>query len=226
MSMELRIALESTLLGLGVTDDGIRAMAAYALREEIAGVCVPPVFVPTASAALAGSTVRVVTVVGFPYGDLGPDAAAGVASEALRQGAREIDLVAPLHAVESGDAQLVQEMVRRVRDVLPEDARLKVILECSAFDDRRIRRAGEAAIRGGAHWLKTSTGMHPAGGATAHHVRLLREIAPPGVGVKASGGVRSRADAIRMLEAGADRIGTSSAAAILGGLLRATASAY
>jgi deoxyribose-phosphate aldolase len=212
----VRQALESTLLGSGVTPAAAVSVAEEARSLGIAGVCVAPAFVPDVERVLLGSSTRVVTVVNFPYGDLNAGAAERVAAEAILRGAQEVDLVAPLHLIDTGRYGELEIYIRCVLGLHRGHVPFKVILETARWSDEQVAHAARASVNAGAAWLKTSTGMlGPDMGATEHAVRLLRQEAPAGVGVKASGGVRSRAQAEAMIQAGADRIGTSAAADIL-----------
>jgi deoxyribose-phosphate aldolase len=159
----------------------------------------------------------VVSVVGFPHGCDRADVKARAAAKAGDDGAGEIDTVMNFGALLSGEfGDVVEDIAAVVRAVpgLP----VKVILEAAALDDAQKRLACQLAMDAGAAFVKTSTGFHPAGGATVHDVRLMRATVGAGIGVKASGGIRTLADAMAMLDAGANRIGTSASAAILAAL--------
>jgi len=221
-SERLRRAIEATRLGFGVTVQGIEEFTRAVGALGVQAVCVPGIFVGAARIAandVPGWAPEFVTVANFPTGDHDPQDVLAETQRAARDGADHIDLVAPGALVGESRWPAVAEFIRRVREQAEESAgrplAVKVILETAALDEARIRGTAEAAIEAGARWLKTSTGFHPAGGATEEVVRLLRSIAPPEVGVKASGGIRTREQALRMLDAGADRIGTSSVETIL-----------
>ena len=139
------------------------------------------------------------------------------AATAAADGADEIDMVVNLAFVKEGNYEAVEEEIQGVRDAAP-DVLLKVIIESAALTDEEIKATSEAAVRAGADYVKTSTGFHPAGGADAHDVALMRETVGPNVGVKASGGVRDAAAAEAMIAAGASRLGLSGTAAVLDGL--------
>jgi deoxyribose-phosphate aldolase len=152
--------------------------------------------------------------VGFPHGCDRPQAKAHAAELAIAEGAREIDTVMNFGALRSGDPAIVSadiDAVVRAAQGFP----VKVILETAALNESEKRLACQLAVAAGAAFVKTSTGFHPSGGASVADVRLMREIVGPAIGVKASGGIRSLADTQAMLAAGANRIGTSSSAAIL-----------
>ena len=179
--------------------------------------CVQPSWVSLAARMLAGTPVGVISVVGFPHGCDRTEVKARAAQVAVAEGAAEIDMVLNLGLVKSGRAaeagRDVGEVVRAVAGTP-----VKVILETAALTSEEIALACRLCVEAGAAFVKTSTGFHPAGGATVEAVRLMRETVGPSVGVKASGGIRSLADAMRMIEAGANRIGTSASAAILAAL--------
>jgi deoxyribose-phosphate aldolase len=179
--------------------------------------CVQPCWVRIAADALVGTGTRVISVVGFPHGCDRPEVKARAATLAAGEGAREIDTVMNLGALRSGDERTVvgdiQAVVRAVHG-MP----VKVILEASALDEAQKRLACRLAVEAGAAFVKTSTGFHPSGGATVADVRLMRAEVGGKVGVKASGGIRNLADARAMLDAGANRLGTSASAAILAAL--------
>lgn len=179
--------------------------------------CVQPSWVSLAARVLAGTPVGVISVVGFPHGCDRTEVKARAAQVAVAEGAAEIDMVLNLGLVKSGRAaeagRDVGEVVRAVSGTP-----VKVILETAALAPEEIRLACRLCVEAGAAFVKTSTGFHPAGGATVEAVRLMRETVGPSVGVKASGGIRSLDDAMRMIEAGANRIGTSASAAILAAL--------
>jgi deoxyribose-phosphate aldolase len=240
----LRNALEATRLTFGLTGAEVLDVVHRALDLGVRGVCVPPQFVPVAVAgagrgggessgvdggepggrsAVAGAARElrfdIVTVANFPTGDHPVSLVERVAAEAVGAGANHVDLVVPGGMVSERDWRGVAAYLRRVRDTMSAAAdhpvSLKVILETAAWDPVRLRGAAQSAIDAGADWLKTSTGFHPAGGATPEVVSLLRSLAPPEIGIKASGGIRTRDAALAMLDAGADRIGTSSEVEIL-----------
>lgn len=179
--------------------------------------CVQPSWVSLAARMLAGTPVGVISVVGFPHGCDRTEVKARAAQVAVAEGAAEIDMVLNLGLLKSGRAaeagRDVGEVVRAVAGTP-----VKVILETAALTPEEIALACRLCVEAGAAFVKTSTGFHPAGGATVEAVRLMRETVGPSVGVKASGGIRSLADAMRMIEAGANRIGTSASAAILAAL--------
>ena len=177
-------------------------------------VCIAPVFVRLAKDLLAGSPVKVCTVVGFPAGVNEPDVKAYETSRAIQQGADEIDMVMNVGAAKAGDWRRVgvdvESVVTSARGNM-----VKVILETCLLSDEEKLRACEVCVAAGAGFVKTSTGFNRAG-ATVEDVRLMRTAVGAGVGVKASGGIRDYATACNMIEAGATRLGTSSGLKITG----------
>lgn len=181
---------------------------------QIGFYCVQPCWVKVAATALAGTDARIVSVVGFPHGCDRADVKARAASVAVADGATEIDMVMNIGALKSGHAVDVAADIEAVVRAAP-DAGIKVILETAALTDDEKRLACRLVRDQGAAFVKTSTGFHPAGGATTADVRLMRAAVGAEIGVKASGGIRSLADALAMIDAGANRIGTSASATIL-----------
>lgn len=181
---------------------------AEARTHALFGVCVNPVHVARAAQLLAATDVVLVTVVGFPLGASARAAKAFECELAVREGAREVDMVVNLGALKSGDRFAVREDIASVVKAAG-DAAVKVILETSLLDDGEKRLGCEIAEEAGAAFVKTSTGF-AGGGATVADVQLLRAVVGDRLGVKASGGIRDAAFARELLRAGADRLGTSS----------------
>ena len=179
--------------------------------------CVQPCRVRVSAEALAGSDAVVASVVGFPHGAHRMDVKASEAALAIDDGAREIDMVINVGALRDGDASHVAADIEAVVRACG-DVPVKAILEAAALDDAHKRLGCRLAREAGAAFVKTSTGFHANGGATVTDVRLLRAEVGRALGVKASGGIRTLADALAMIEAGANRVGTSASAAILGAI--------
>ena len=198
---------ESTQADIQAGIDAVRTLG-------VGFYCVQPCWVNLAASALAGTDARVLSVVGFPHGCDLPDVKAQAAARAVGDGAREIDMVIDIGALRSGREDAVAADIEAVVRAVP-GVPVKVILETSALDDAQKRLGCRIAVAAGAAFVKTSTGFHASGGATVHDVRLMRETVGANVGVKASGGIRTLADAMAMIDAGASRIGTSASAAIL-----------
>jgi deoxyribose-phosphate aldolase len=208
----LAALIEHTLLRADATPADVERLCSEAKTSSLFGVCVSPVYVARALSHLRGSAVRVVTVAGFPLGASMPEAKAFEARSAVLAGADEVDMVMAVGLALAGQWADVEADVRAVRDAIPH-AVLKVIIETGYFDDAAIRRAAVASVSAGADFVKTSTGFGPRG-ATVDDVRLLRETVPGRVGVKASGGIRTREQALLLVDAGATRLGTSNGAEI------------
>jgi deoxyribose-phosphate aldolase len=168
----------------------------------------PPCWVSLAARSLKGSAAQIASVVGFPHGGDRSDVKANAAALAVADGATEIDMVQNFGALKSGDTARVATDIEAVVRAVPGIA-VKVILESAVLTDDEKNLACRLAVDAGAAFVKTSTGFHPSGGATVADVRLMRAAVGPVIGVKASGGIRSLDDARAMLEAGANRIGTS-----------------
>jgi deoxyribose-phosphate aldolase len=182
---------------------------------QFKSVCIQPEYVTLAKKEVQNSNVLVCTVIGFPLGANTIDVKAWETKQAVADGADEIDMVLSIsHALQQDKAYLTSEINAVVKAA--SGRTVKVILETCYLTDEQIITACEAAASAGAHFVKTSTGFG-TGGATVEHVRLMRQHVPSSMEVKASGGVRSLADATAMIEAGATRLGTSSGVSIMQG---------
>lgn len=209
--------IDHTLLVPEATPHDIRNLCREALRFQFAAVCVNPVFVPLAAELLRGSEVRVCTVVGFPLGATLSEVKVFEAEEAMRLGAREIDMVLQIGALKSMNLTVVEADIRGVAEASHRRGALcKVILETALLTREEKLRGSLAARNAGADFVKTSTGF-ASGGATVEDVRLIRGAVGPSLGVKASGGVRTWEEFQRLVAAGATRIGTRAGVAILEG---------
>jgi deoxyribose-phosphate aldolase len=213
---EIARLIDHTLLKPEATRDDIECLCREARLHGFASVCVNSLYVHQASGALRGSEVKVCSVVGFPLGAQPPESKAFEARLALAAGATEIDMVIGIGALKMGDEALVLADISAVVEACRErGALLKVILETALLtDDEKMLGCG-LCVKAGADYVKTSTGFS-RGGATVEDVRLMsRAVAPKGLGVKASGGIRTRSDLLAMVRAGATRIGTSSGVRIV-----------
>ena len=208
---QARIAdfIDHTLLKAEATRAEVETLCTEAVEHGFASVCVNPVWVPLCAERVRGSNVKVCTVIGFPLGSNQPETKAFEASLAVRQGAGEVDMVANVSAMKSGDWTLVARDIKAVVDAA-QGALVKVIIESAALTPVEIIKASAIAREMGANYVKTSTGFHAAGGANAEAVALMRLTVGDALGVKASGAVRDCATALKMINAGATRIGTSS----------------
>jgi deoxyribose-phosphate aldolase len=221
---DLARLIDHTLLKPEATRDEVVKLCDEAKRHRFASVCVNTTWVPLCRALLASTDVIVCAVVGFPLGAMSPAAKAYEAREAVRQGAREIDMVLNLGALRSRDYETVfEDICRVVRAATP--AGVKVILETSALDTEQKIIGCALAKLAGAAFVKTSTGFGK-GGATVEDVALMRRIVGTEVGVKASGGVRTAEDALKLAQAGANRLGASASVAIVTGVADAKAKGY
>lgn len=210
----LAATLDHAILKPELTRAQVDAELDIAAEWGVFSVCVRPSDIAHAAERLRGTDVAVGTVIGFPHGTTSTAAKVAEVAQALQDGATEFDMVVNIAALRSGfDDQVVAD-IRAVVDAAGAHI-TKVILETALLDDEQIARGSRLTEAGGADFVKTSTGF-AGGGATAPHVRLMREQVGAGVQVKASGGVRSYADALAMLDAGATRLGTSGSAVILG----------
>jgi len=212
---ELAAMIDHTLLAPEATPKDIGALCAEAKSLGTYAVCVSPTLTAVAARDVAGSIVRVAVVAGFPSGAHIAGLKADEAGEAAAMGAQEVDMVINLGLARAGRWKEVEEEITAVRGAVPSPTLLKVIIESAVLDDEGIVTACRTAESAGADFVKTSTGFHPAGGATTAAVALMARTVAPRLGVKASGGIRSAADALAMVAAGATRLGLSRSAAIL-----------
>ena len=209
--------IDHTLLKPEATAGEIDQLCDEAVQYQFASVCINPTWVKRAAERLRGSSVPVCTVIGFPLGANTTEIKAMEARRALRDGAREVDMVLNIGALKSGDHDLVLKDIEKVVDAAHEVGALcKVILETALLTDEEKVVSSALAKRARADFVKTSTGFGP-GGATVYDVALMRETVGPEMGVKASGGVRTTGDAEDMIAAGATRIGASAGIEIVGG---------
>ena len=207
--------IDHTLLKADATRDDILKVCREAREYGFASVCVNSYWVPLVAGELAGSTVKTCTVVGFPLGAASTEAKVAETEAALRAGAQEIDMVQNIGALRSGDVNVVEsDIAAVVMAAHRAGAIVKVILETALLDDNQKLAACAAAKNAHADFVKTSTGFGPAG-ATVHDVELMRRAVGPGMGVKASGGIRTLEDLKKMVAAGANRIGASASVQIV-----------
>ena len=213
--MKLNKYIDHTLLKADASQEQIETLIEEAKKYDFASVCVNPTWVNFAAQALKATDVKVCTVIGFPLGANTPELKAFETSDAIQNGANEVDMVINIGALKSRNFDLVERDIRAV----VEDAKgtlVKVIIEtCLLTDDEKVK-ACQIAQKAGADFVKTSTGFS-TGGATVADVALMRKTVGPDMGVKASGGARSYEDALAFIEAGATRIGASSGVAIMEG---------
>ena len=201
---------DHTLLKPEATESDIRQLIDTAVRLGTYSICILPSLLPVS----VPDSLKVATVVGFPSGAVKAEIKAAETARAVADGADEIDMVINLAFALTGQFDALEAEIRAVRAACPGKV-LKVILETAVLDDETIIAACRAAEAAGADFVKTSTGFHPAGGATVHAVKLMADTVGGRLGVKASGGIRTGADALAMIEAGATRLGLSATAKIV-----------
>ena len=205
--------IDHTLLKQDATPEQIVKLCEEAKQFNFMSVCVNPAYVPLASECLRGSYVKVCTVIGFPLGMNLTRTKVDEAKLCIAQGAEEIDMVINVGMLKAGHDDYVKEEIKLLKEVAGKLV-LKVIIETCLLTDEEKVRVCRLAKEAGADFVKTSTGFS-TGGATAHDVKLMRETVGPEMGVKASGGVRTHEDLLAMVEAGANRIGTSNGTKII-----------
>lgn len=206
--MDLAKYIDHTLLKPSATVRDIERLCAEAVEFGFYSVCLNSFFVKTAEAALKSSNVKVCSVIGFPLGSTRAAIKVAEAQQAIFDGAQELDMVINLGMAKAGFWDYVQDDIAAVVEAAAKNALVKVIIECCLLTRGEKKLACLAAKGAGADFVKTSTGFS-AGGATTEDVQLMRQTVGETLGVKASGGIRTREDALRMIQAGATRIGTS-----------------
>ena len=211
---ELAALVDHTLLAPTATKDDVRALLAEARDLGTFSICVSPSMLPL---GVDTGEVKVATVCGFPSGKHTAATKAFEAADSVAAGADEVDMVIDVGLLKSGDVAGTQAEIAAVRASVPAPGVLKVIIESAALTDDEIVAACEAAEAAGADFVKTSTGYHPAGGASAHAVALMARSVGGRLGVKASGGIRTFEAASEMVDAGATRLGLSGTRAVLDG---------
>ena len=205
--------IDHSLLRPQSTREELRKLCAEAIAFHFKAVCINPVHVADAAVLLKGETPLICSVVGFPFGTQTPASKATETEEVIRLGAQEVDMVLRVGALKEGrDDEVTEDIAAVVRAAAGRP--VKVILEtCYLTEEEKIRGC-RLSIKAGAAFVKTSTGYGSAGATTAD-VRLMRQAVGTGIGVKAAGGIRTLADALAMIEAGANRIGASASVTIL-----------
>jgi deoxyribose-phosphate aldolase len=214
--MNLAKMIDHTLLRADATQTEISKLIEEAKKYEFASVCVNPTWVEFAAEKLAGTTVKVCTVIGFPLGAATSETKAFEAKDAISKGAREVDMVINIGALKAGNNELVEKDIKAVVDAAAGKALVKVIIETCLLTDEEKIRVCKLAVKAGTDFVKTSTGFS-TGGATPEDVLLMRKTVGETIGVKASGGVRNLEDMKKVIAAGATRIGASSGVNIIEG---------
>ena len=213
--MNLNKYIDHTVLKADTPKAKVQQIIDEAIQYDFMSVCINPTWVSFAAEKLAATDVKVCTVIGFPLGANTSTVKAFEAAEAIKNGADEVDMVINIGAAKDGDWDLVESDIQAVVDA-SKDVTTKVIIETSLLTDEEKVKACQAAVRAGSDFVKTSTGFSTAG-ATVADIALMRQTVGPDLGVKASGGVRSIADAQAMIEAGVTRLGTSNGVDIMKG---------
>lgn len=215
--MSIAQMIDHTLLRADAVKDEITKLTEEAKRYQFASVCVNPAWVSYCAGQLAGTPVKVCTVIGFPLGASTTAVKAYETADAIANGATEIDMVINVGQLKAGNDDEVERDIAAVVEAAAGKALVKVIIETCLLTEEEKVRACELAVKAGADFVKTSTGFS-TGGATREDVALMRRTVGERAGVKASGGVRSLEDVNTMIEAGATRIGASSGVSIMNGL--------
>ena len=212
-NMNIASYIDHTVLAANATQEKIEKLCAEAKQWHFASVCVNTCWTRFCAEKLKGTGVNVCVVVGFPLGAMCTKAKAYEAKCAVEEGADEVDMVINIGALKDGKDNLVEEDIRQVKKACG-DKHLKVIIEACLLTDEEKVRACELSKKAGADFVKTSTGFS-TGGAKVEDVALMRKTVGPDMGVKAAGGIRTYEDAVKMIEAGANRLGCSAGIAIV-----------
>ncbi|WP_042356593.1 deoxyribose-phosphate aldolase [Bacillus rubiinfantis] len=217
MTQNIAGMIDHTLLKADATREQVEKLVSEAKQYSFASVCINPTWVRTAAELLKDTPkVKVCTVIGFPLGATTPESKACETRNAIENGAQEVDMVINIGALKGKQYDEVEQDIRAVVEAAQGKALVKVIIETCLLTDEEKVKACELSVKAGADYVKTSTGFS-TGGATVEDIALMRKTVGPTIGVKASGGVRSREDALAMIEAGATRVGASSGVAICKG---------
>lgn len=214
--MNIAKMIDHTALKPETTKEMILKLTAEAKQYNFASVCVNPTWIELAHEQLAGTGVDVCTVIGFPLGANTSVTKAFEAADAIQKGATEVDMVINIGALKDKNDALVESDIKAVVDAAKGKALVKVIIETCLLTDEEKERACRLAVAAGTDFVKTSTGFS-TGGATAEDIALMRKTVGPDIGVKASGGIRTKEDVDKMIEAGATRIGASAGVSIVSG---------
>ncbi|WP_226036811.1 deoxyribose-phosphate aldolase [Aquibacillus saliphilus] len=214
MSIDIAKTIDHTALKADTTKEQIITLCEEAKENGFYSVCINPSRVEEAATLLKGSNVEVCTVIGFPLGASSSEVKALETKDAIENGATEVDMVINVGKLKDGDYQAVEKDIRAVVEMAKSKALVKVIIETSLLTDEEKVIACQLAVKAGTDYVKTSTGFS-TGGATVEDIKLMRETVGPKIGVKASGGVRDRETTLKMIDAGATRIGASASVAIV-----------
>jgi deoxyribose-phosphate aldolase len=212
--MDLAKMIDHTNLKASTVKEDILKLTNEAKEYQFASVCVNPTWVELGAQELKGTDVKVCTVIGFPLGANTKEVKVFETKDAIEKGAQEIDMVINIGKLKDGDYDYVESEISAVVEASKGKAIVKVIIETSLLTDEEKKKACSLAVQAGADFVKTSTGFS-TGGATVEDVALMRQTVGANVGVKASGGIHSKEEALAMVNAGATRIGASSGIAIV-----------
>ncbi|MBZ4662336.1 MAG: deoC [Caloramator sp.] len=207
--------IDHTILKAETTPEDVKKVCSEAKENNFASVCINPCYVKLAADELKGSNVKVCTVIGFPLGANSSDVKAFETKKAIEDGAQEVDMVINIGMLKAKEYEYVKKDIEAVVNAAKGKALVKVIIETCLLTDEEKEIACKLSVEAGADFVKTSTGFSKWG-AKEEDVRLMRRVVGSEKGVKASGGVHSFEDAVRMIEAGANRIGASSSLKIIG----------
>ena len=216
MNNKIANMIDHTVLKATTTKEDVVRVCNEAKENNFFSVCVNPTHVELAKKELEGSDVKICTVIGFPLGANTPETKGFETKDAISKGANEVDMVINIGALKDKNYDLVQRDIKAVVDAANKEALVKVIIETCYLTDEEKKIACELAVKAGTDYVKTSTGFG-TGGSTPQDIKLMRDVVGPEIGVKASGGVRSKEDALAVIDAGASRIGASSSVAIING---------
>ena len=216
MKKNIAQMIDHTVLKAFSTREDVIKVCKEAKEYGFFSVCINPTHIELAKKELEGSTVKVCTVIGFPLGANTSEVKAFETKDAIAKGAHEVDMVINIGALKDKEYDLVYNDIKAVVDAANKEALVKVIIETCYLTDEEKKIACELSVKAGADYVKTSTGFG-TGGSTPEDIKLMRDVVGPNIGVKASGGVRTTEDAIKVIDAGASRIGASASISIATG---------
>lgn len=216
MKKNIAKMIDHTVLKAFSTREDVIKVCKEAKEYGFFSVCINPTHIELAKKELEGSTVKVCTVIGFPLGANTSEVKAFETKDAIAKGAHEVDMVINIGALKDKEYDLVYNDIKAVVDAANKEVLVKVIIETCYLTDEEKKIACELSVKAGADYVKTSTGFG-TGGSTPEDIKLMRDVVGPNIGVKASGGVRTTEDAIKVIDAGASRIGASASISIATG---------
>ena len=216
MKQNIANIIDHTVLKAFSSKEDVIKVCDEAKEYGFFSVCINPTHIELAKKELEGSNVKVCTVIGFPLGANTSEVKAFETKDAIAKGAHEVDMVINIGALKDKNYDLVYNDIKAVVDAANKEALVKVIIETCYLTDEEKKIACELSVKAGADYVKTSTGFG-TGGSTPEDIKLMRDVVGPNIGVKASGGVRTTEDAIKVIDAGASRIGASASISIATG---------